>query len=296
MGGVLVACAGLAVLLLSRVDWPGALAALLAIPLPVALLALALCALSYVGLAGFDVVAVRTCPELGLSTAQAFRGGAVAYGISNFLGFPWMTGAAVRQRIYRLRPGSLGALATIVGSGWLAFDLSVALICGLCLLLAPGDIPFVPDGLRLPLGVLATGGAALAVLALGRGRSLRIAGREMRLLSRRLTLQQMGCAALDLAASALVLYVLLPEALRGHFAGFLGLFVLAIGIGVLSHVPAGLGSFEAVMVLGLDAGHGPELSAGLLAYRFIRTVLPFVLAAAVLLAVEGRGLGRSVPQ
>ena len=289
----LLASLALTLWLLSRVDWSAALAALLDIPAWTMALATGLSAVSYLGLAGYDVIAVRACPGLRIPPATAGQGGAIAFGISNFLGFPWITGAAVRQRIYRLSLADAGALVTIVSSGWLAFWLVVGLVCGAALALAQVPAEALPPALQPLAGaaLLAVGGGIL--LALREGHVVTVLGREIRLLSRRLTLRQMACAVIDLAASALVLFVLLPDEIRGPFLAFLGLFVVAVGLGVLSHIPAGVGSFEAVMILGLQAGPGPGLTAGLLAYRMLRTVLPFLIASLALLVVEARPLPRT---
>ena len=67
----------------------------------------------------------------------------------------------------------------------------------------------------------------------------------------------------DVAAAATVLYLLLPE--TPPFAAFLLVYLLALAAGVLSHVPGGVGVFEAVLLaafagqLGAAAGRGPAL-------------------------------------
>lgn len=291
-GGILV-FGLLTAWLLAKVDWPSAVEALLDISPGSAVLAVLFSAISYAGLAGYDVVAVRALRDLDISPPLAAQAGAVSFGISNFLGFPWIIGAAVRQRIYRLKSADLGALVTIVSSGWLAFWLVVVLIWGASLILVPVPAMGLSSSAQSAIGAALAAIAIVCILALGQGRSLTILRREVRLLSRRLTLRQMACAVVDLAASALVLCVILPDDLRGPFVVFLGLFVGAIALGVLSHIPAGVGSFEAVMILGLGAGQRPELSAGLLLYRLFRTVLPFVLSVACLLILESREYRRA---
>ena len=55
--------------------------------------------------------------------------------------------------------------------------------------------------------------------------------------------RQFLVSALDIAASATVLYVLLPDGVMG-WPAFLAVYSVAVGLGVLSHVPAGLGVFR----------------------------------------------------
>lgn len=87
--------------------------------------------------------------------------------------------------------------------------------------------------------------------------------------------------ALDLAASATVLYVLLPAGTIG-WPAFLAVYSLAVGVGVLSHVPAGLGVFETIIIATL--GHNTDVDTilgALVLYRVIYHVLPLVIAIAV---------------
>lgn len=66
---------------------------------------------------------------------------------------------------------------------------------------------------------------------------------------------------------------------------YFGLFVVAVGAGVLSHIPAGIGAFGGSILLGLQGVDQTEVTTALLMYRATRTVLPFLLASLVLGAV-----------
>ncbi|MCW8140897.1 MAG: hypothetical protein KIT58_18500 [Planctomycetota bacterium] len=71
---------------------------------------------------------------------------------------------------------------------------------------------------------------------------------------------------------------------------------MAQGLGVLSHVPGGLGVFEGA-VLALLTPYVPAhtVLGALLAYRVIYHVIPFLLAVALLAAFELRPRARSAP-
>ncbi len=75
---------------------------------------------------------------------------------------------------------------------------------------------------------------------------VKVGRRTLRLPGRRLTLLQLVITALDVAAAATVLYLLLPEA--PPFGPFLLVYLLALAAGVLSHVPGGVGVFEAILL------------------------------------------------
>jgi phosphatidylglycerol lysyltransferase len=64
--------------------------------------------------------------------------------------------------------------------------------------------------------------------------------------------RQFLVTAFDIAASASVLYVLLPQTAIG-WPVFLAVYAIAVGLGVLSHVPAGLGVFETVIIASLGS-------------------------------------------
>jgi len=105
----------------------------------------------------------------------------------------------------------------------------------------------------------------------------------------RLALAQLLVAVIDWTAAGAVLFVLLPPGYRLSFLPVLGVFLLAQFAGILSHVPGGLGVFEAVVVLLLKP-YVPAASivGSLLAYRAIYYLLPLVIAIAFLIAYEAR--------
>lgn len=274
---------GLGLWLLSHVAWAALAAALAATPTPVLLAALLATAAGFCGLASYDVIAVRHLRLAGVSNGRAALAGAVGYGITNFVGVPWLTGAMVRHVFYRDTRTGIGPLMSVVLASWVAFWATVASILGAVLILRP-DIP-VRAGLP-PLGAWIGAALLVAVAALlvwmRDGRQLRLGRHGVGLLGRRVTLAQGGAALVDLAGSALVLRLFLPATLPIDAASFFGLFVVAVGLGVLSHVPAGIGAFEGTMLLGLQGTAPGEAATALVLYRALRTVLPFLLASLVL--------------
>jgi phosphatidylglycerol lysyltransferase len=86
----------------------------------------------------------------------------------------------------------------------------------------------------------------------------------------------------------------MPDELVLHFGSFLAIFALAQIAGLISHVPGGLGVFEAVMLAGFGATGNQALSAPILgalaAYRGVYYLLPLCAAAVVVVVREARGL------
>jgi hypothetical protein len=89
----------------------------------------------------------------------------------------------------------------------------------------------------------------------------------------------------NVAAGAL--FVILPAGHGLDFITFCATYVLACLLGIASHMPGGIGAFEATMLNAVPAPSAEALFASLLLFRVIYYVAPFVLALALLGANEG---------
>src|SRR3546814_3475863 len=68
----------------------------------------------------------------------------------------------------------------------------------------------------------------------------------LRLPTAKLALQQLAISVVELVFSATALWYLLPHSAIG-FPSFLAFYAIAITLGIISHVPGGLGVFEATL-------------------------------------------------
>ena len=103
-------------------------------------------------------------------------------------------------------------------------------------------------------------------------------------------LAQILIASADVALAGAVLYVLLPADIGISFPAFLSIYSAALVVGVVSHVPGGIGVFETLILLGLSdagsrAGAGGVLGA-LLVFRAVYYLLPLTMAGVVLAGRE----------
>lgn len=243
--------------------------------------------LSFCGLAAYDLIAVRHLRLSNISSLTALAAGAVSYGVTNFVGFPWLTGAMVRDVFYQKSGTGFGALMTVVMSSWIAFWLTAVAIFGVVLLIQPdlrNSTWLITHGASLGIGLVVV--VAILLTWLSEGRTIAVANHSFDLLNRRVTLAQCGAALVDLSGSATVLYLFLPAQAASDLASFFGLFVMAVTAGILSHIPAGIEAFEATILLGLEGVDPSETTNALLMYRALRTLLPFVLASLVLVCVS----------
>jgi hypothetical protein len=107
-----------------------------------------------------------------------------------------------------------------------------------------------------------------------------------------MVLLQIGIGILDLGAAALAMYVLIPAGMNIDFFRLTAVFIAATLLGFASHTPAGLGVFDAAILLGLGGEDQEPLIAALLMFRFLYHFLPFVLALGLFGGVEAwRSLG-----
>lgn len=248
-------------------------------------LAILLMALNYWALTGYDVLALRY-----LQRPLAYRKIALAsftgYVFSHNVGLSIFGGAAVRYRLYSSWDLSTVEIAKIIAFCTFTFWLGILSLTGVVFLFEPiaintrFNLPF--ETVR-PFGILFVSAViGYVVWTALRSRPLSIRQWEFRLPSLPISVAQIVLASADLALTGLLVYVLLPAGLPVSYLEFLGIFLLALLTGLVSHVPGGLGVFEAVMLFFLSpVAPAPAILGSLLAYRAIYYFLPLLLAASL---------------
>ncbi len=229
-------------------------AALKAIPNWAVLLALLVTAANYVFLGAYDTLALRYLNR-PLPLRRSLLAGFVGYSFSHTMGMPVLTGTALRYRLYSA--WGHGAVDT---AGIIAFN-GVTFWLGVAVMLIIGTLA-VPESVERLLGFgpaastaigLAASALLLAYLLLSHlwRRELTLGGWRVTLPSTSLAAAQIALSTIDWLLAALVLYVLLPDQVSISYLGFASLFTAAAVAGVISHVPGGLGVFEAVLLVAL---------------------------------------------
>ncbi len=216
----------------------------------------------------------------------------VAYAFGHNLTLAGLTGAAVRLRLYAAHGLTAIDVATVSGFCSLTALLGLAALAGGSLLLEPAAVaaalPIDHAGALLLGGVLLLAVAAYVAWASFGSRPLELRGWALREPGARFALTQVALGAVDFTLASAVLWVLLPPEAGIGFAAFAGLFAAAVTVGLASSVPAGLGVFEAVIVLLLPQVPTDSLLGSLLLYRAVYYLGPLVLAALLLIAGELR--------
>lgn len=252
-------------------------------------LALAFTAASFLALVGYDVSAFRYF-RIKAPPARLVLGSFCGYAIANTAGFALLTGASARYRIHAASGMSLFDAGRIALFCALAFGAGVTLIGAVGMLLEPDALVELS---RLPESVIRAIGVAMLVSVLGilvfaaLERPIRIGRTRFTMPSLPLSLAQLAFCAADIAFAAAAFYVLLPVAGDVSYLEFVAVYCAALAIGILSHVPGGVGVFDAVILAAFAGRTGPaELVAGLLAFRIVYYILPFFLALAIMAFVE----------
>ncbi|WP_280042421.1 bifunctional lysylphosphatidylglycerol flippase/synthetase MprF [Pseudomonas sp. Hg5Tf] len=285
--------------LLSELDIYALHDSLLAVP-PAALTGAVLTTVvGFIILLGYEWSASRYAGvQLPLQTLV--MGGFSAFAIGNAIGLSLLSGGSVRYRLYARQGVAAAEVARMTMFASLSLGCALpplAALATLSNLSAAAAALHLPQALLAAIALAVLGLALLLMYGLYRRRLpeqpladnllVRIGRRTLRLPGARLTFLQLLITALDVAAAATVLYLLLPDA--PPFGAFLLVYLLALAAGVLSHVPGGVGVFEAVLLAAFaDQLGAAPLAAALLLYRLIYVVLPLLLACALLLASEAR--------
>lgn len=253
-------------------------------------LALLATCISYCALASYDIVACHIAAPGKVPWRNAAMSGMSGYAFSNFLGFHLFTGGAVRFRTYSRSGLDAGEIGQVVLLSWMGLWLAFATIVGLALMVDPEGIPLlrvVHASADRALGcAMIAALVGLFIFAGPKGRELRLFAWRIPLPRRGMLLLQLLVGVIDLLASAAVLYVLLPADAQAGLALFLTVYMSAVILGSISHVPGGIGVFEATLIAGLGLQGRADILASLLAYRLIYYFLPFAFAVAALTAAE----------
>src|SRR5579863_1760792 len=258
--------------------------------------AFALAALSYLALTGYDGLALkhlRIRVPYKLTALASFT----SYAISFTLGFPLITGAAVRYWIYGPGGLSAGKVASLTIVAGITFWLGMGLVVGAGFLSASEPIAYIdhfhPLANRLiGLGVIGALIVYLAWVGGARRREAAVLG-GFRFPGLLLTLGQMALGVVDICSAAAALYVLLPRDDRLGFPTFATLYSFASMLGIASHAPGGLGVFEATILQGVGGSENAVL-ASLLIFRGVYYVVPFIAAMALLGGAEAVRRWRSL--
>jgi glycosyltransferase 2 family protein len=256
-------------------------------------------AAGYLTLTLYDLFALRTIGRREIPYRVAALASFTSYSVGHNVGASVFSGGAVRYRIYSSWGLSVLEVTKICFVAGLTFWLGNATVLGLGILDAPQQAKEI-DQLPLWLNrvfalIILTMLAAYIAWVWVRPRVIGRDGWLLTLPGGPQTLVQILIGILDLLCCALAMYMLVPNEPHLGFVPVSVIFVAATLLGFASHAPGGLGVFDATMLVALWQFDKEGLLAGLLLFRLLYYVTPFVISLAILGAREallGRGARR----
>src|SRR5882757_5951209 len=254
-------------------------------------LALMLVATSYGSLTLYDLLALRTIGRADIPYRIAALASFTSYPIAHGVGAVALVAPVIRYRIYSHHGLGVFEVANISFLTGLTFWLGNLTALGLSLLGEPDAIGLIdhlpPQVNRLMAVVLLVGVFAFLVWTWLRPRSIGTRRWPVGFPSGPMVLLQIAIGILDLGAAALAMYVLVPTGMNVEIFRVIAVFIAATLLGFASHTPAGIGVFDAAILIGLGGENREALIAALLIFRFLYHFLPFVIALGLFGAVEG---------
>ena len=241
---------------------------------------------AYFTLTFYDLFALRTIGRNDVPYHGAALASFTSYSVGHNVGASVFTGGAVRYRIYSNWGLDAGEVAKICFVAGLTFWLGNATVLGLGIAYAPeaaSAINQVPAWANRSVALLAL--AVLTSYVVWVWRRPRAIGRgqwQVTLPGGPLTLLQIVIGIIDLTFCALAMYMLVPAEPQVSFITLGVIFVSATLLGFASHSPGGLGVFDAAMLVALWQFDKEDLLAGLLLFRLLYYIAPFILSLAIL--------------
>ena len=244
----------------------------------------------YFTLTFYDWFALRTIGRKEIPYRIAALSGFTSYSVGHNIGATVFTGGAVRYRIYSAYGLDAVEVAKICFVAGLTFWLGNATVLGLGIAYSPqaagwlDQLPVLAN--RCIAGVLLIVLASYVAWVWSAPREIGQGEWKVNLPNGPSTLLQIGIGILDLGCCALAMYMLLPDEPNIGFVTLAVVFVSATLLGFASHAPGGLGVFDAAMLVALWQFDKEEVLAGLLLFRLLYYLAPFVIALIILGARE----------
>ncbi|WP_298861560.1 lysylphosphatidylglycerol synthase domain-containing protein [uncultured Gimesia sp.] len=250
---------------------------------------------NYLVLIGYDYLAIRAIHHplpLSKISLASFTGFVTSYNFGALLG-----GTSVRYRLYSAWGLSAVEILQLIIMLGTTYWVGVFALAGIVFILQPFSIP---ASLHFPFENVQPVGYILLAIAVGyvllpliRSSPIIIKGIKIELPKTGMTVLQLAVSAADLVIASATLYMILAPELSVSFGEFLGIYLLATVVVVLSHVPGGVGVFELVILSLVGSQSSATILAGLLVFRVIYYLIPLFVAL-IMLALHELSLNRAI--
>ncbi|WP_132872280.1 bifunctional lysylphosphatidylglycerol flippase/synthetase MprF [Seleniivibrio woodruffii] len=260
------------------------------IPLKNKILALVFMAANYLFMTTYDFLGLRYLGKK-LAAKKVVLASFLSYAFSNSVGLSILASGSLRYRYYASWGLSFSEITKMVIFTSATLWLGVLAAAGGALVLAP--MIDMPDQLHMYFSLHALGvlllmiAAAYYFMLVFVQKPFNLLGQTITLPSPMLGLTQIAAGAIEWVLAAAVLYVLIPAQVQIGFVQFVGIFMLAQTIGLVSNLPGGVVVFETVLLAFFPPAAIPAMIGSILVYRVTYYVLPLLVAACILGISEG---------
>lgn len=236
---------------------------------------------SYLALTLYDILALRYLHKR-VPLSRVAIASFIANAFGHNLGFAAFTGGAFRLRLYASSQLTAIDVATVTGFTSITTGLGLAVLAGVSLLVRPTQAALALH--THEYWAMMLGAALLLVVAAyfawscSRRLRLEFSGWLLRPPGPLTGAAQVIAGTFDLSLSCAVLWLVLPPGSNVDFITLAGAYAIGVTVGLISHVPGGLGVFETVVVLAMPEIPRDALLGSLLAYRAIFYLAPLAIA------------------
>ena len=251
-------------------------------------IAFILSCLNYVVLTFYDYLGTRYV-KAKIPIKRVALASFIAYAFSQNLGASILSGGAVRYRFYQKEGLSGTSIAKIIGFTAFHFWLGLFFLGGVLSILLPESFSEVFHVSEFVCRLIGAGILFPSLLYLFFLYFPNLLERKYR---RLLPKKELGLSGLlvcvsDWFLAACVFYMTLSGEHEITLLRTIAAFIGAQVAGVLSHVPGGLGVFEATVAFLLSPHHdNSELISSLIVFRLIYYFIPFVVSVLLLISFE----------
>ncbi|HMO02696.1 MAG TPA: lysylphosphatidylglycerol synthase domain-containing protein [Oligoflexia bacterium] len=253
------------------------------------IIALALSVINYFVLSFYDAIGLHYVKR-NLSYVRVLFVSLIGHSFSNNMGFALLSGGAVRYRFYSYWGLTAGDVSKMVAFTGFHYWSCLFLLGGFAFYFEP---EIVTTHLKIPEYSVYLFGLVIQLPTIAyliwtwRGRQpALVKSWNLLLPSFQTASLALIVAAIDWMLAAFILYSLFPNLPELHYGTILAAYFIAQVLAVLSHIPGGLGVFEAVVLYSFQTVGLTEIFGALIIYRLIYYILPFLVSAALFVLFE----------
>ena len=242
--------------------------------------------LAYILLSVYDLIAIRYL-KVKIPYLKVMNTSLTAFSIGHTLGVSMLSAGAVRFRYYGKYGIESASIANIILLVSLAFSYGMMTVIGISLVVNPHMLSQLLSNIAWlanisPLVFKVIGFITLLLIAASlifagkSGRAFVIKNWQLHLPPATVLFRLIALAVVDIALVAYIIHILIPASTVSYLEVF-SAYVQAITVGIISHVPGGLGVFELTMVASLPKVDKTTLLSVLLLFRILYYLIPFIL-------------------